>query len=198
MIYLIPLYTGLFGLGIILFLEWIIFHPEKERNFGVFKLQGVVPSLKPVLAKTLVDVIEKDFLNYDFIKEKFLSNQKITEIRNHLEEKIDDFLQHKVGEKFPIVNMFLTESTKNKVKETLATEIDSALPPLLEKATHGLITGIKLEEHINDFLNKKSNEELEKMFKKKSSSVFMKAKIAVFIIGVIIGSLELLLIHFSS
>ena len=102
------------------------------KNFFGLKMQGVIPSLKNSLPKLIVNAIEKEFLNYDFIKERFLSNEKISKIREQLMEKIDNFIQHKVGEKFPIVNMFLTENTKKKVKENLGSRLPQLKPRLVK------------------------------------------------------------------
>ncbi len=189
---LIPLFNVLLALAPLVFLEWYLFHPEKKNALG---MQGVVPALKPKLAKWAVTFVEEEFLNYDFLKEKFLSNEKLSVIRKQIEEKIDDFLKNKVAEKFPFISMFLTEGTLRKIKEFLMAELDQILPQYIEKFAHGAITQIQLEKHIDEAIAKKSNAELEKIFKGFAGTSFTQLKIAAAVLALLVGFMEIFLIR---
>src|SRR5215471_8796976 len=93
MIYLIPVLNALFGWGIISLLFWFLFHPFQKKNFFIIELQGLIPKNLPVWSEQLGTYASENFLNIKQMKDSLLEEDKLKQIHEVLEEKVDDFLR---------------------------------------------------------------------------------------------------------
>ena len=101
----------------------MLFRPYKEINFGLFKIQGLIPKRKHEIGEKLAETIQTNLLSIkDIVKE--IDSSKI---ESELESAIDMMLDKKLKSEtlvkyFPMLALFLNESIikqiRNFVKKT--------------------------------------------------------------------------------
>ena len=48
----------------------MLFRPHKEINFGLFKIQGLIPKRRDEISENIADVVEKELISVDDIENK--------------------------------------------------------------------------------------------------------------------------------
>jgi len=120
-ILLIPFFTALLGW----FLAWLfvksLFFPYYTIQIGNFKWEA---GLKQLISKIPVESI---FQNED------AKNGTFDAVLPFIDSKLDDFFKNKLGEKLPMISMFIGEKTIGQLKEIFIAELSALFPDLIEK-----------------------------------------------------------------
>src|SRR5690606_41103541 len=79
-----------------------------------------------------------------------------------VEEHIDEFLRHKLKEKFPMVGMLMGEKTIESLKEIFLKEIESLFPVILNKFAGNLAQEVDIKAMVTERLSNLPISRLEK------------------------------------
>ncbi|RQO32437.1 hypothetical protein DBR32_02190 [Taibaiella sp. KBW10] len=71
-------------------------------------------------------------LSVEELADHLVSERSLAALKPELEKQIEQFIQHKLQEKIPLVAMFAGDKIVTQVKELLLTEIQSSLPLILK------------------------------------------------------------------
>ncbi|MGL4970958.1 MAG: DUF445 domain-containing protein [Cetobacterium sp.] len=163
----------------------MLFRPYKEINLGIFKIQGLIPKRRHEIGLSLADTIQKELISMADITER-LSNANI---EVGMERVIDDILEKKLATeittKFPMLAMFLNESTLNKIKEIIKNSIMENKDQIIEMLFETLEKNVDFKEIIVEKVDAFSLEELERI----TFSLAKKELKHIEVVGAILGGL---------
>ena len=118
---LIPFLTALLGW----FLAWLfvksLFFPYYTVQIGNFKWEA---GLKQLISKIPIESI---FQNDD------AKNGTFDTVLPFIDARLDDFFKNKLGEKLPMISMFIGEKTIGQLKEIFIAELSALFPELIGK-----------------------------------------------------------------
>ncbi|MGL4653590.1 MAG: DUF445 domain-containing protein [Cetobacterium sp.] len=163
----------------------MLFRPYKEINLGIFKIQGLIPKRRHEIGLSLADTIQKELISMADVTER-LSNANI---EVGMERVIDDILEKKLATeittKFPMMAMFLNESTLNKIKEIIKNSIMENKDQIIEMLFETLEKNVDFKEIIVEKVDAFSLEELERI----TFSLAKKELKHIEVVGAILGGL---------
>lgn len=163
----------------------MLFRPYKEINLGLFKIQGLIPKRRHEIGISLAETIQKELISLDDIMKK-LEN---AEIEEEMERVIDSILEAKLAKeistKFPMLAMFLNESTLSKIKDSIRDSIMENKDQIIEMLFKTLEKNVDFKEIIVEKIDAFSLEELEKII----FSLAKKELKHIEIVGAILGGL---------
>jgi uncharacterized membrane protein YheB (UPF0754 family) len=187
---MIPVLNGLFGWLIIDMIVSFLFNPYEKKNLFFFKVQGLIPSLQQSLAEELGQYVAEYFVNFKELENKLLSTENLSEIHNYLDKKAEDFLRNKLTEKLPILSMFITDSLISTAKESLVGELDKIIPEIISMYSGKIQEQLNIKQKVAGFIRNYPIRDLENKFHSATSKKILTLKIAVSVIGVLIGIFE--------
>lgn len=194
MIYLIPILNACFGWLIISLLFYFLFHPRKRKNLFIIELQGFIPKNLSQWGKQLGKYAAENLVNIPQMKESLLKGERLEQINNMLEKKVDDFLRNKLKEKIPVFSMFITEGMISKMKEVLMAELEKMVPAAIDQIAAGVEQEFNVEQLIGEKVNTIRAEQIETVFYKEAGKGIILLKLIVAILGFAIGWLEIRLL----
>lgn len=173
----------------------ILFRPYSPKDIIGFRLHGIVPAILPGIARYAGGMVQSAFLSQDKIAEKLSDPALMQALRPEIENHIDQFLQTKLKEAFPLLSNFMGEKTLNKFKSAFLTEVETILPELLKNYSNRFIGQLNPEQLLVDKLNSIRLEEIEAMVQQRAGRQIKQFHLAAALIGLLIGALQVLIIH---
>src|SRR5215467_996354 len=130
-LFLIPLACALTGCLIVQFLLIILFHPYKPRKVLGIRIQGILPSQQPAMAKKTAQSAAAEFLSSKLIQEKVTDPAQVQKIMPVIEEHVDHFLRNKLKKEMPMVGMLIGEKTIGSLKKVFLAELENMFPAVI-------------------------------------------------------------------
>ncbi|MEM1137713.1 MAG: DUF445 family protein [Bacteroidota bacterium] len=140
----------------------MLFHPREERDFGMFKLHGIFPKRKPVLAERLGRIVAKDLLAPQVLKERIDNENNRTKLKSAIMVQVDDYLKTKFKESNKMFAMFLNDKVIEQLKDRLAVMLDDLVPQIMLQMSNK-VEEIDIEKLVHDRVINFSNEKLENL-----------------------------------
>ncbi len=197
MIYLIPILNAAFGWLIITLLFQMLFHPLKRRNLFIIELQGIIPKKLPDWGIEIGRYAAENFINISKLKQNLLEPEKLRQINEVLEDKVDDFLRNKLKEKIPVFGMFITEGMIEKMKETLMSELEKMIPDLIGFFADDLEKKYDVQKLVAEKLAEFDPAGLERIFYQQAGKSIFQLKVFVAVLGLLLGAAEILLLKLA-
>ena len=95
----------------------LLFRPQREINFLLFKIQGLIPKRRDEITENIAGVVEQELISVADIAEKFKGSELDEEIVNDIVDKIIGVkLQKSILEKNPLLKMIVNDSLMEKLK----------------------------------------------------------------------------------
>lgn len=147
----IPIISALIGW----FTNWIaikmLFYPREEKNFLLFKFQGIFPRHQAEIAVTVGQMVANELLSAKDLKEHLSSPEHIHSISTKIEDKIDQYLNVTFPEKHPVIGLFFGDKRKAGIKEELLVELEKSAPDIIQS----YLDNIEHSFDIADIITKK-------------------------------------------
>lgn len=193
MLYTLPFISALIGYVTNFLAVKMLFHPRKELNLGIVRIQGIFPKRQKKLAEKLGDLVAKELFSIDEIK-RIVQDPSILEGTDAIiGQRIDDFLVAFIKSK-PMLSMFITDGVKEQIKQTLLSEIASMLPEMLDTLSAKIEEKVDIKQIVSDKVSNFSSDAMEKMLYSIMSKEFTFIEILGGILGFVIGLAQMLLI----
>ncbi len=109
--------SGFIGWGIAWVIIKMMFHPRRSVNILGYKLQGIFPKNQRLIAEMLDEMVSTGLLPFADIEQRITSTENLEKIKPEIEKHVDDFLNHKLREVFPILSKFIGVKTTNQLKD---------------------------------------------------------------------------------
>jgi len=128
---------------------------------GKLLFLNILPRKKDQLIAQLSETISKE-VSFDGITQKISDPAMVKKVMPVVEEHIDEFLRHKLKEKFPMVGMLMGEKTIDSLKEIFLKEIESLFPVILNKFAGNLAQEVDIKAMVTERLSNLPISRLEK------------------------------------
>ena len=147
--------------------NWIaikmLFRPHKEINFGLFKIQGLIPKRKAEIGSGIANIIQNELISVKDV----ISNIDREEFSKRLNSSIDKVLEKnlkgKVKEKFPVLQMFFSDRMAKDVSNTIKDIIMENQEKIFEIFSNYAEENIDFEIIISDKISNFSLDKLEEI-----------------------------------
>jgi len=182
--------SGFIGYGIIWFAIKMLFRPRHVVNIFGYKYQGIFPKNKSKIAQMLGH-LSTELLPFADIEERITSNENLQKLKPEIERHIDDFLNKKLRDVFPILSKFIGEKTANQLKGAFMNELETMFPTLMNHYMLQLKNDLDLEKIVVEKVSGFSNQKLETILREMTKKEFQFLKIAGAVFGCLIGAVQI-------
>ncbi len=165
----------------------MLFHPKEPKTFLGITFQGIFPKRQKTIALKIGKVVADELLSIDDIKEKVVTPQSMDKIYEQVEIKMDDFLEGRMQQKFPLVSMFATQKLKMQIRGEMLKEVKVQLPDMMDKYIQHFEENLDIEEMITEKFSQLSTERLEEVMNEILNKEFKFIELLGGVIGFIVG-----------
>ena len=171
----------------------MLFRPHKEINFGLFKIQGLIPKRKAEIGTGIASIIQNELISVKDV----ISNIDREEFSKRLNSLIDDVLdknlKKKVKEKFPLLQMFFTDKVAKDVGNTIKDIVMENQKKIFEIFSNYAEENIDFEVIISDKISNFSLDTLEEIITLLANKELKHIEVIGAILGMLIGAVQYLI-----
>ena len=171
----------------------MLFRPHKEINFGLFKIQGLIPKRRAEIGSGIANIIQNELISVKDV----ISNIDREEFSKRLNSLIDDVLdknlKKKVKEKFPLFQMFFTDKVAKDVGNTIKDIIMENQEKIFEIFSNYAEENIDFEVIISDKISNFSLDKLEEIITFLAKKELKHIEVIGAILGMLIGAVQYLI-----
>ncbi len=168
----------------------MLFHPRKEKNFYLFKLQGIFSKRKKTLARNLSVMVSQQLFTTDDLVSQMDDGNMELEFKEKLNALIDKYMEEELPKMLnPIMAALIPSKFLNKIKQRIGYEIDDQLPQLKEQLVEK-IKAIDLEQVIYDKIIQFPDEQFEEVLMAVIKKELKYIEVAGAILGFLIGLIQ--------
>lgn len=171
----------------------MLFHPRKPIKILGYNLQGIFPKNQRLIAEKLGQVVGKELLSFDEIEQKVTSPENLQKLKPAIEEHIDNFLNNKLKDVFPMLSMFIGEKTTTQLKEAFLLELETLFPILMKTYMNKLQDDLDLEKIVTEKVAAFSSEKLEDILNQITKNEFKFLEFIGGFFGFLIGIVQILI-----
>ena len=168
----------------------MLFRPHKEINFGLFKIQGLIPKRKSEIGTGIASIIQNELISVKDV----ISNIDREEFSKRLNSLIDDVLdknlKKKVKEKFPLLQMFFTDKVAKDVGNTIKDIVMENQEKIFEIFSNYAEENIDFEVIISDKISNFSLDKLEEIITLLAKKELKHIEVIGAVLGVLIGAIQ--------
>ena len=168
----------------------MLFRPHKEINFGLFKIQGLIPKRKAEIGTGIASIIQNELISVKDV----ISNIDREEFSKRLNSLIDDVLdknlKKKVKEKFPLLQMFFSDKVAKDVGNTIKDIVMENQEKIFEIFSNYAEENIDFEIIISDKISNFSLDKLEEIITLLAKKELKHIEVIGAVLGVLIGAIQ--------
>ena len=176
------------------FTNWIaikmLFHPKEPKKILFITFQGVFPKRQRQFAEKLGKMVSTELISFKEIEEKIVNPDNLKKLMPFVEIKIDDFLRNKLSDAFPIISMFIGNSTINQLKTIFMAELEIILPEMIASYMKNMESQLDLEKIVTEKVYGFSSDKMENILVQIMSKEFKFIEVIGAILGFFIGLLQ--------
>ena len=182
------------------FIGWItnwlaikmLFHPRQPIRILFITFQGIFPKNKKRIAERLGNVVQKDLINFNDIKDRLKDPEALKGFTDEIEVHVENAISERLS-KNPLLKSLIPEPIVHNVEHTIVMEIEQAMPKILDKSIEKIESKLNIEQIVRDKVNNFSDEKLEDMLLAITSKEFKFIEIIGGVLGFLIGVIQLLI-----
>ena len=171
----------------------MLFRPHKEINFGLFKIQGLIPKRKAEIGSGIANIIQNELISVKDV----ISNIDREEFSKRLNKLIDEVLnknlKKKVKEKFPFLQVFFTDKVAKDIGNAIKSIIMENQEKIFEIFSNYAEENIDFEIIISDKISNFSLDKLEEIITLLAKKELKHIEVIGAILGMIIGAVQYLI-----
>lgn len=190
---LIPIISAFIGW----FTNWIaikmLFHPREPKKILGITFHGIFPKRQRQFAEKLGKLVSTELISFSEIESRITNPQNIKKLIPFVEKKVDDFLRRKLSEVFPVISMFIGDSTINQLKGVFMNELEEMFPELIGSYMKNLESQLDLEKIVTEKVYGFSSDKMETILNQIMSKEFRFVEIIGGVLGLLIGILQVLI-----
>jgi uncharacterized membrane protein YheB (UPF0754 family) len=177
------------------FTNWIaikmLFHPKEPKKILFLTFHGVFPKRQRQFAEKLGKLVSTELLSFKEIEEKIVNPENLKKLMPFVEGKVDDFLRRKLSDAFPIISMFIGDSTINQLKTIFMAELEIIFPEMIASYMKNLESQLDLEKIVTEKVYGFSSDKMESILNQIMSKEFKFIEVIGAVLGFIIGLLQI-------
>ncbi len=126
----------------------MLFRPYKEINFGLFKIQGLIPKRKHEIAISIADTVQKELISLKDVTSTLDGEELEARMGDMIDKILDEKLEGELTKKFPMLAMFMSEDMLKKIKNMIKTSILENKDAIIEMFSNYLEEKVNFREII--------------------------------------------------
>ena len=171
----------------------MLFRPHREINFGLFKIQGLIPKRRAEIGSGIANIIQNELISVKDV----ISNIDREEFSKRLNSLIDDVLdknlKKKVKEKFPFLQVFFTDKVAKDIGNAIKSIIMENQEKIFEIFSNYAEENIDFEIIISDKISNFSLDKLEEIITLLAKKELKHIEVIGAILGGLIGVAQYLI-----
>lgn len=177
--------------------NWIaikmLFRPHKEINFGLFKIQGLIPKRRAEIGSGIANIIQNELISVKDVISNIDREEFSKRLNALIDEVLDKNLKKKVKEKFPFLQMFFTDKIAKDVGNTIKDIIMGNQEKIFEIFSNYAEENIDFEVIISDKISNFSLDKLEEIITFLAKKELKHIEVIGAILGMLIGAVQYLI-----
>ena len=177
--------------------NWIaikmLFRPHKEINFGLFKIQGLIPKRRAEIGSEIANIIQNELISVKDVISNIDREEFSKRLNALIDEVLDKNLKKKVKEKFPFLQMFFTDKIAKDVGNTIKDIIMGNQEKIFEIFSNYAEENIDFEVIISDKISNFSLDKLEEIITFLAKKELKHIEVIGAILGMLIGAVQYLI-----
>lgn len=165
----------------------MLFRPYKEINFGLFKIQGLIPKRKHEIAISIADTVQKELISLNDVTNSLDGEELEKRMGDMIDKILDEKLEGELIKKFPMLAMFMSEDMLRKIKNMIKTSILENKDTIIEMFSNYLEEKVNFREIIIKNVDGFSLEKLEDITYSLAKKELKHIEVVGAILGGIIG-----------
>ena len=171
----------------------MLFRPHKEINFGLFKIQGLIPKRRAEIGSGIANIIQNELISVKDVISNIDREEFSKRLNALIDEVLDKNLKKKVKEKFPFLQMFFTDKIAKDVGNTIKDIIMGNQEKIFEIFSNYAEENIDFEVIISDKISNFSLDKLEEIITLLANKELKHIEVIGAILGMIIGAVQYLI-----
>ncbi len=192
---LVPFISALIGWLTNFIAVKMLFHPKKKINLLVFTIQGIFPKRQAQLAEKIGHLVASELISFNDISSAISSPSSMQTIKDEISEKLDDYFEHKLAQKFPIIGSFLSGGIKETIKNEFLNEFMGYFPSVVSKLSEKLEQTVDIQEIVRNKVSGFSTDKLEMILMDILKKEFRFIEVLGAIIGFLIGLIQIVIFY---
>lgn len=174
----------------------MLFRPYKEINFGLFKIQGLIPRRRAEIGQGIANVIEKELISVKDVIENIDRDKFSLKLEELIDQILQKNLKSKLKEMFPLMQFFLTDNVMSEISSTIKNVVMENQDKIIEVFSNYAEDNIKFTLIISEKISNFSLDKLEKIIIELAKKELKHIEVIGGILGGIIGLVEYLIFRF--
>ena len=171
----------------------MLFRPHKEINFGLFKIQGLIPKRRAEIGSGIANIIQNELISVKDVISNIDREEFSKRLNAVIDEVLDKNLKKKVKEKFPFLQMFFTDKIAKDVGNTIKDIIMGNQEKIFEIFSNYAEENIDFEVIISDKISNFSLDKLEEIITFLAKKELKHIEVIGAILGMLIGAVQYLI-----
>ena len=171
----------------------MLFRPHKEINFGLFKIQGLIPKRRAEIGSGIANIIQNELISVKDVISNIDRKEFSKRLNALIDEVLDKNLKKKVKEKFPFLQMFFTDKIAKDVGNTIKDIIMGNQEKIFEIFSNYAEENIDFEVIISDKISNFSLDKLEEIITFLAKKELKHIEVIGAILGMLIGAVQYLI-----
>ena len=171
----------------------MLFRPHKEINFGLFKIQGLIPKRRAEIGSGIANIIQNELISVKDVISNIDREEFSKRLNALIDEVLDKNLKKKVKEKFPVLQMFFTDRMAKDVSNTIKDIIMENQEKIFEIFSNYAEENIDFEVIISDKISNFSLDKLEEIITLLAKKELKHIEVIGAILGMLIGAVQYLI-----
>ena len=171
----------------------MLFRPHKEINFGLFKIQGLIPKRKAEIGTGIASIIQNELISVKDVISNIDREEFSKRLNSLIDEVLDKNLKKKVKEKFPVLQMFFTDKVAKDVGNTIKDIVMENQEKIFEIFSNYAEENIDFEVIISDKISNFSLDKLEEIISLLAKKELKHIEVIGAILGMLIGAVQYLI-----
>ena len=171
----------------------MLFRPHKEINFGLFKIQGLIPKRRAEIGSGIANIIQNELISVKDVISNIDREEFSKRLNALIDEVLDKNLKKKVKEKFPFLQMFFTDKIAKDVGNTIKDIIMGNQEKIFEIFSNYAEENINFEVIISDKISNFSLDKLEEIITLLAKKELKHIEVIGAILGMLIGAVQYLI-----
>ncbi|GAB4333059.1 MAG: DUF445 family protein [Flammeovirgaceae bacterium] len=189
----IPLISGAIGW----FTNWVaikmLFRPRQERNYYLFKLHGIFPKRKKMLAERLGKIVAKELFSMDMVVKKVDTEENREQLKVAILSEVETFIRAKIKSSNPLIAMFATENMISQLLQSVKKMLDDAIPKMIGQLTNKL-EEVDIEKAVYNRVMNFSDEKFEGLLMAVIQKELGFIEVSGAVLGFLVGVLQSLIV----
>lgn len=165
----------------------MLFRPYKEINFGLFKIQGLIPKRKHEIAISIADTVQKELISLKDVTSTLDGEELEARMGSMIDKILDEKLEEELTKKFPMLAMFMSGDMLKKIKNMIKTSILENKDTIIGMFSNYLEEKVSFREIIITNVDRFSLEKLEDITYSLAKKELKHIEVVGAILGGIIG-----------